>query len=447
MRIVIVGAGEVGYHVARRLSEEQQDVVLIEADPDRAEFVGNQLDVLTITGNGASLAVLEQAGLAQAGMMLAVTSRDEVNVLCCLAASRFDVGVRVARVGNPQYYQPGSALSREHLGIDVMINPERECAWDTFQLLNSEAATDLARFADGRLQMMGLRVRPGASIAGRTVLDIDALLRDRHYTMVAVVRGDEVHIPRGSTRIETGDEIFVLAPPADLLEIPALAGYAGYKLRRVMIAGGSEEAVYLAQHLEEHHVECTILDTSRRRCLELAEQLPRALILHGDATNLELLEMEGVEGIDGFVAYTGHDEVNMLTSLLAKTSGARKVISLINRFEYLRIVPKFGIDAAVSARQSTVNAILTHVRRGNVLSVATVRGSGAEALELTVPAGSPATAGAVAELRLPRDVVVGAILRGDRIMMARGRDHIEAGDRVVVFALPSALHEMERYFG
>jgi trk system potassium uptake protein len=447
LRIIIVGAGEVGYHLARRLSEEDQDVVLIESNPERAEYVAEQLDVLTITGNGAALPVLEKAGLARAAMVLAVTSKDEVNVLCCLAASRFDVGVRVARIGNPEYYQPGSVLSREQLGIDLMINPERECAWETFQLLNSEAATDLARFANDRLQMMGLRVRPGASMAGRTVLEIDGLLRSLQYTMVAVVREGGVEIPRGATRIGTGDEIFVLAPASELQKIPAHAGYSEHKLRRVMIAGGSAEAVFLAQHLEGQGVECTILDTDRRRCLELAEVLPGALILHGDATNLELLEMEGVEGIDGFVAFTGHDEVNMLSSLLAKTSGARKVISLINRLEYLRIVPKFGVDAAVSARQSTVSAILRYIRRGNVLSVATVRGSGAEALELTVSARSPAVQGTLAALQLPKGSVVGAILRGEDIIMARGRDRIEAGDRVVVFALPGAIHEVERYFG
>jgi trk system potassium uptake protein len=446
MRILIIGAGEVGYHLARRLSEEGQDVVLVESNADRAEFVADQLDVLTITGNGASLPILEKAGLASARLVLAVTSRDEVNVLCCLAAARYEVAVKIARISNPEYYQSGSILSREQLGIDLMINPERECAWETFQLLISEAATDLIRFADDRLQLIGLRVRPGSAVAGATLKQMDVRFRGRNFVTVAVVRDGVTAIPHGDVRIEANDQIFVIAPTAAMSDIHAFAGYSDYKLRRVMIAGGSEEAVHLARHLEQHRIECTILDTDRRRCLELAELLPRALVLHGDATNLELLEMEGVEGIDGFVAYTGHDEVNLLSSQLAKTSGARKVISLVNRFEYMKLIGKFGIDAAVSARQSTVSAILRYVRRGDIRSAATIKGGGAEALELAVADHAAIIGRPLQHAHFPRDAVVGAILRGDQIIMPRGADMIMRGDRVVVFALPAAIPEIERLF-
>lgn len=446
MRIIIVGAGEVGYHLGRRLSEEGQDVVIIESSPERAEYVEQQLDVMTIVGNGASLPVLQQAGIARARLMLAVTSRDEVNVLCCLAASRFNVDFKIARIGNPEYYHTGSVLTREQLGIDLMINPEREAAWETFQLLNSQAATDLARFADDRLQLIGLIVRPGAAVAGRSLIEIDAQFKGRHYVTVAIVRDGVTEIPRGTTRIEEGDQIYVLAPSTEAADIPAFAGYSDYKLRRVMIAGGSEEAVHLARHLEHQNVACTILESDRRRCVELAEQLPRALVLNGDATNLELLEMEGVEGIDGFVAFTGRDEVNLLSSVLAKSIGARRVISLLNRFAYVRLIAKFGIDAAVSARQSTVNAILRYVRRGNVRSVATLKGVDAEALELQVGAGSAIIGTPLADVGFPKGAVLGAILRGDQTIMARGADIVEDGDRVVVFALPEAIAEIERLF-
>jgi len=446
MRIIIIGAGEVGFHLARRLSEEGQDVVMIESNPERAESVSAQLDILTITGNGASLTVLERAGIHSARLVLAVTSRDEVNVLACLAASRHDVEFKVARVSNPEYYHERSALSREHLGIDLMINPERECAWESFQLLNSEAATDLARFADGRVQLIGLRVRPGAAVADINLADLDRKLPGHHYVTVGIVRNGTTMVPTGSSRIEAGDQIFVLTPPAELPEIPALAGYPDFKLKRVMIAGGSEEALHLARHLEEHAVACTILDTDRRRCLELAELLPRSLILNADATDLELMEMEGVEGVDGFVAFTGNDETNMLASLIAKTAGARKVISLIHRFEYMRLVTKVGIDAAVSARQSTVNAILRYVRRGNVQSVATLKGIDAEALELRVTAGAEITRRSLAETDFPDQAVIGAIIRRDTVIMPRGHDIVQEDDRVIVFALPAAIPEIERLF-
>ena len=443
---MIIGAGAVGYHLARRLSEEHQDVVVVESDAERARTIGEQLDVLTVHGNGASLPVLEQANIARTDLLLAVTSKDEVNLVACLAASRMDVRFKVARVSNPEYYRTGSALSREQLGIDLMINPERECAWETFQLLNSEAATDLAQFADGRLQLVGLRVREEAPVAGKSMVELDEAMGDRPFITVAVVRDGTTEIPRGTTRIEAGDQIFILAPAAEMPFIPAMAGYKDFKLRRVMVAGGSDEAVYLAQHLAEHGVDCTILDIDRSRCAELAETLPKALVLPAAATDMERLEMEGIEGIDGFVAYTPRDETNMLASLLAKTQGARKVISLIHRFDYVPLVSKVGIDAAVSPRLSTVNAILRYVRRGNVASVATLKGIDAEAIEFDVHEDARIAGRRVQEVEFPDGSIVGALLRDSQVITPRGRDRIEAGDRVVIFALPDAIAEIERLF-
>jgi trk system potassium uptake protein TrkA len=446
MRILIIGAGEVGFHLAQRLSEEGQDVVIIESNPDRAEEVAGLLDVLTITGNGGSLPVLEEAGVKSARLLLAVTSKDEVNVLGCLAASRYNVDFKVARVSNPEYYEGGSVLTRQELGIDLLINPERECAWETFQLLSSEAATDLAQFADGLIQLIGLRVREGADVDGVTLADLDKKLIGRHYVTVAIVRNGVTEVPKGASRIEAGDQLFILAPASEMKDIPAMAGYHDYKLRRVMIAGGSEEAVHLARLLIDHGVACTILDTDRRRCLQLAELLPRALVLNADATNLEILEMEGIEGIDGFVAFTGSDETNMLSSLLAKTSGARKVISLVHRFEYMRLVTRVGIDAAVSARQSAVNAILRYVRRGDVKSVATLKGISAEALELEVQAGADAIDRPLEDLDFPEGAVLGAIIRDGEVIMPRGRDAVRRHDRIIVFAMPEAMPRIERLF-
>jgi trk system potassium uptake protein TrkA len=447
MKVLIVGAGEVGFHLAERLSEEGQDVILIESDPDRAEFASQQLDVLTVVGNGASIPVLEEAGAKGAKVMLAVTSQDEVNVISCLAASRMGIPYTIARISTPEYYRRDSVLSGEQMGIDLMINPERECAWETFQLLQSAAATDVAHFADGRVQLLGVRVKEGAPVAGKTLARIAAELPDSHYVTVAIVRDGRTIIPRGSDRIEAGDQIYVIAPSDEVQAIPRLAGYSGFTLRRVMIAGGSTEGEYLAQLLGQHGVECTILDNDRRRCVELAEALPKALVLHADATDLELLEMEGVAGIDGFVAATGHDETNLLSSLLAKTVGARKVVSLVHKFEYLPIVPKVGIDASVSPRMSTVNAILRYVRRGRVMTVAAMKGIEAEAIEFRVSESCAIAGSTLVDLTIPEGAVIGTILRGDEIVIPRGTDVIQPGDEVIVFALPSALADIEKLFG
>jgi trk system potassium uptake protein len=446
MRIIIVGAGEVGFHLAQRLSLENQDVVVVETDPERAERTSELLDVMTVVGNGASIPVLEEAGIRKARILLAVTSQDEVNLISCLAGSRLGAEYTIARISNPDYYTRDSVLSRERLGIDLMINPEREAARETFQLLQSAAATDVANFADGRVQLVGLVVREGAVVAGKTLAQLGGELREYRYVLAAIVRDGQTVIPVGSSRIEAGDQIYVLSPATEVPSIPPLAGYEPFELKRVMIAGGSAEGQFLAELLEEHGVECTILDRDRRRCLELAEALPRALVLHGDATDLELLEMEGVSGIDGYVAATGNDETNLLSSLLAKSVGARKVVSLIGKFEYLPLVPKVGLDAAVSPRMSAVNAILRYIRRGRVTTVATLKGIEAEAIEFTVEESSPIANRLIADLVFPQGAIIGTIIRGDIILIPRGPDLVLPGDEVIVFALPEAIPAVEKLF-
>jgi trk system potassium uptake protein TrkA len=446
MKVLVVGAGEVGFHLAQRLSEENQDVVLIESDPERADFAGQQLDVLTVVGNGASLSVLENAGIRGAQMLLAVTSRDEVNLVACLAAKRLGVQYTVARISSAEYYERGSVLSREQMGIDLMINPERECAWETYQLLQSAAATDVAHFAGGRVQLIGLPVREGAPVAGRKLLELAEELRDVHYVTAAIVRDGITHIPKGDSVIQPGDHLYILSPTSEIHGVPPLVGYEGFRLRRVMIAGGSAEGEFLAQTLEKHGVETTILDRDRRRCLELAERLPKSLVLHADATDMELLEMEGVNGIDGFVSATGHDEINLLSSLLAKSVGAKKVVSLIHKFEYLRLVQKVGIDASVSPRMATVNAILRYVRRGRVMTVASLSGIDAEAIEFRVDSESRICGQMLKDVHFPKGGLVGMILRGRKIIMPRGGDQIIPGDDVIVFALPDAIPEIEKLF-
>jgi len=447
MKVLVLGAGEVGFHLAKRLSEENQDVVLIESDPERAEFASQQLDVLTVVGNGASIPILQEAGVDTASMLLAVTSKDEVNLIASMAAKKLGVEYVVTRISNPEYYGQSSVLSQEHMGIDLMINPERECARETFDLLRSEIATDVMPLAEGRVQLVGLRVKEGAPVAGKTLAELGGELRDHHYATVAIVRNDKTFIPRSDSKILAGDQVFLLSPTGEIEDIAPLAGYKSSRLRRVMIAGGSTEGEYLAEILEAKGIECTILDHDRRRCLKLAEHLPSTLVLHADATDLELLEMEGVADVDGFVAATNSDETNLLSGLLAKTAGAHKVVSLVHKFEYLRLVPRVGVDASVSTRMSTVNAILRYVRRGHVVTVAELTSIEAETIEFSVDEDSQIAGRMLKDVHFPKDAVIGTILRGDEIILPRGDCKVLPGDDVIVFALPDAVPEVEQLFG
>jgi trk system potassium uptake protein len=446
MRILILGAGEVGLHLARQLSEENHDVVVVEGDPDRVRTIQDAMDALVIEGNAASLATLEKAGIERTDMMLAVTSQDEINLMACLFASQYEVPVKIARVSKPDYYDHTGILPLERLGVDRMINPERECALETYQLLQSAAASEFVQFEEGLVQLIGLRVQPDAPMAGRTLAELGSAPRRSRYLIAALVRDGTTIIPTGQQRIEAGDQIFVLGEPSHLPDVLPLAGYRGFNLRRVVIAGGSREARFLAKMLEDHKIECTILETNRHRAFTLAGELRRALVLHGDATDLELLEMEGIGDADGFVAYTGSDETNLLSCLLAKNLGTRKVISLIERWDYIPLVSRVGVDAAVSPRRATVNTILGFVRRGAVLSVATLKGTTAEAIEFNVSARFPHAGHPLQTVRFPAGTLIGAIVRNNRVIIPRGTDAIRVGDRVIAFVLPEALPRVEALF-
>ncbi len=439
MRILIIGAGAVGYHLARRLTEEAHEVTIVDIDPAKVQHAAENLDVLAICGNGAEVPVLEKAGLDEADILMAVSRSEEANLLACFAASRKGVPIKVARVRHPEHHAPGGLLSREQLGVDLLIAPEQECAWEIFQLLATPAATDLARFAEGRVQLVGMRIAPDAPVAGKSLIALDQGLEGVRFVIAAVVRGERTEIPTGSTVLEVGDKVFVLAPSEEMRSLPPLAGYPPFTLRRVMIAGGSDEAVYLARHLQEHGVSCTLFERDRDRSRELAEMLPKTLVLKADATDLELLEMEGVEGVDGFVTLTGRDEANMLIAQLAKSCGARRVIPLIHKTEYMDLVERLGIDAAVSPRISAANAILRFVRRGSIASVATVKGSGAEALETIIGSEAPIAGKRVRDIEFPAGALLGVLVRDGRIIMPRGADRVQPGDHAIFFVLPEAV--------
>lgn len=446
VRILIIGAGDVGFHLAQQLAGENHDVVIVEVDRDRARLLQDTTDALVVEGNGASLTTLEQAGIEKTDLLLAVTSQDEINLMACLSAAQYKVPTRIARVSKPDYYDHTGILPPERLGVDLMINPERECALETYELLQSAAATEFAQFEGGVVQLIGVRVKPGAPVAGKRILEIGKLASDVRALVVAIARNGETIIPSGATRVLEGDLAYILGEPRHFAKVLPLAGYERFNLKRVIIAGGSREALFLARLLEEHRIGCTILETDRNRAVKLAELLRRSLILHGDATDLELLEMEGIGDADGFVAFTGSDETNLLSCLLAKNLGARKVVSLIDRFDYIPLVSRVGVDAAVSPRLAAVNAILRFVRRGSVLAVATLKGTTAQGIEFDVSPRFPWAGRPLQELEFPEGSLIGAIIRGDQVIIASGRDALRIGDRVIVFVLPSVLREIERIF-
>jgi trk system potassium uptake protein TrkA len=448
VRAVVVGAGEVGYHVAERLSSEKHDVVVVDVLPERLEYVQTHLDVAVVEGSGTSPSVLDAAGIRSAGLLAAVTSVDEVNLVCCMSVRGGGDLVRVARVSNPDFYAEGAYLRPELFGVDVMINPERELALETMRLLEATAATDIATFAGGAVQLVGLKVTDEAPIAGRTFAEIGSDIGRSPMLTVALKRGDRTIVPKGATAVKSGDHLYVVAAESAVPMSLELCGYQTTKVQRVMIAGGSHEAYYLAQLLRQYRGQAIMLVKERDRAQEFAEKLDQALILNGDATDLELLELEGVGGVNAFVALTDHDEVNILSALLAKHAGAKQVITLVNRMDYMPVARLIGLETVVSPRLSAANAILRYVRRGSVTSIATFKDSEAEAIAFEVTAGSPLVGLRLTDVSFPEGAIVAAIVReAEReAIVPRGEDRLLEGDQAVVFALPEAVGPVTELF-
>jgi trk system potassium uptake protein TrkA len=439
MHVIVVGAGEVGFHVADRLSKEQHDVVVVDVAPERLDYVSSHIDVAVVEGSGASPSVLKRAGLKDARLLLAVTSVDEVNLVCCMAARGGSELVRVARVSNPDFYEERAPLQPDLFGVNLLINPERELALETFRLLQSTAATDLIVFAQGAVQLLGLKVNEGAPVAGHTLAQIGAQEGHRRLLTVAVERDGTTLVPTGATEVRAGDHVYIIAASSEIPRALALTGHERSEVRRVMLAGGTVETYYLAKLLQQHGVQAIAVVEDRARAQEFAEKLDRTLVLNGDVTDIELLELEGVGGMDAFVALTDYDETNIIASLVAKHAGAKQVITLVNKSDYLPLAKRVGLEVAVSPRLSAANAILRYVRRGSVTRVATFRDIDAEVMSLSVMAGSPVVGRSLAELGFPDGAIVGAILRAGGVIVPSGDDVLRVGDSAIVFALPDAV--------
>ncbi|NLJ34264.1 MAG: Trk system potassium transporter TrkA [Firmicutes bacterium] len=444
MQIIVVGAGEVGYEIAARLSRDKQNVVVIDKDPALVERVNNTLDVLAIVGNGASARVLEEAGVRRTSLLIAVTGLDESNVMACMTAKRYGVEKTVARVRNGEYGRDHAVLSNEFLGIDLIINPERVAALEIVKILKNPAATDVEYFAKGKVQTLGFRVDGEAPIVGKRIMDLPI-----SCLIGAIARNDEAIIPGGSDIIQADDTVFVIGKTGSMSAMGFLTGKGKERIRRVMIVGGGKIGHQLAHRLQGHKAlgfSVKLIEQRADRCRELAEDLKDVLVLAGCGTDLELLREEGIEEMDAFVAVTGNDEVNILSCLLAKHFGVRKVILEVNNPAYAPLVYTLGLYEAVHPRQITASLILSLIRRESVLSVSILREDQVEVMELAIGPDFRDVNKKVRQLRLPRGVLLGSIYRGKEVIIPRGDDYLLAGDRVVVITRPETAATAAAYF-
>ncbi len=443
MRIIIIGAGKVGYNIGQILSNESHDVVIIEKNEERYKLIQENLDVQAINGNGANSEILEEADVRNADLLIAVTEYDELNMIACILAREYGVPKTIARVRNPEYADNNLLTKNPILGIDLIINPEKVTAREISQLIDVPEALDVEYYADEKIQLLELVIPENAPIVNKHLKDLNIPYR---FIIVALLRKEKMIIPRGNDIIKENDIIFLLAKTADMVHIEKFMGKERTKTKNVMILGGGRIGYYLAKILETKKMGVKIIEKDLQRCRELSKKLDSTLVLHGDGSDIDLLKEEGAGEVDAFVALTEDDKLNLLVSLLAKHLGVKKTIAQIRRSDYVPLMERIGIDVAVSPRLLTASAILKFIRKGRIISISLINGDKAEMIELVVPDKSKIVNKHLRDLSFPEGAIIGSIYRGDDVFIPSGNDYIVPGDRVVVFALPKAVHKVETFF-
>jgi len=445
MRVIVAGAGEVGFNIARWLSRNGHSVTLIDVDASRVTRAGELLDIQGVVGKCSVPAVLGDAGAEETEILVAVTDSDEVNMTACLIAGhRFGVPHKVARIREVGYSEVAEMLASEVVGIDLVIHPEMEVASRLQRLIDFPAATDVLEFGDGTLRLAAFHLEADSPLVGKPLERSFPPRAEARVLVCAVLRDGRVLIPRGADRLHADDQIYLLGRPGDLEARLPEVGLAGPPITHVVIGGGSQVAETVARNLEESGITVKIIEPDEQRCAALSESLAHAIILHGELTDVDLMREENVGSCDLFLAVSHDEEDNMLTSMLARRLGARKVFCLLNRPEYVPLAPSLGIDAALNPRLSTVGAVLRFIRKGKVLAVDQLVEDQAEIMEAVAIAGSDLVGTPLSEVKFPKGAIVGAILHNGESRIATGSDVVEEDDRVVIVAVKKAVKKVEK---
>ena len=445
MHIIILGAGDIGFTLAKMLSYEQHNIVLIENDPQKFQHASEHLDAQVMLANGTSYKILEQAGIKDTDMFVAVTNSDEINVLSVIMAKQYNVPKTIARVKNKEFLHTQAPINAQKFDIDLIIHPESEAAKGTLSLLKQSAATDIIEFADGRIALIGIQLDSNAPFLHKPLVELSKEYQEFPFRIVAIQRKDRTKIPRGDDIFMPNDRIFVTLPKENIPDLIKLSGKENTKIENVMILGGGQTGFLLAKEMEKQY-NVKIIESNADKSSDLAERLNKALVIKGDGRDINLLALEGIIDMDAFIAVTGDDETNIISCLMAKHLQVPKIISLINKSDYTPIIPTIGIDAYISKQLITVNSILKFIRRGAVVNVASIPGISAEAIELIPQENSKITRSPIHKVNMPKDANFGAVVRGKEVFIPIGDSQLHAGDKVVLFVMPSAISDVEKLF-
>ncbi len=445
MRIVIAGAGEVGTHLAKMLSNEDHEIILIDPEDSRLDPIKSSLDVLTINGSATSIRILRDVLQKKTDLFIAVTHSEDTNVTSCILAKRFGANKTIARIDNIDYLEQSTPEFFRTIGIDSLIYPELIAAREVLGLLHETGTSEFMEFSNGQLSLYVQKLDENAPIINKSLAEIAVSNKTDRYRAVAIKRNDKTIIPRGNEEFQVGDLVYVITTREGIEEMMKTSGKEVIEARNLMIIGGSRIGKHIALYMQ-NSCGVKLIDSDPGKCEYLAEILDNTLIINGDARNADLLEQEGISKMDTFVAVTGNSETNILSCLLAKKMGVRRTIAEVENMEYINLAENSGIDTIINKKISAASRIFRHTLNPNVTQVKYMTGTEAEVIEFIVPENSKITRGTLRGIDFPKDAIVGGGTREGVPFIATGDTVIKANDRVVVFTLPSAYDRLSKFF-
>ncbi len=446
MKIVIAGAGDVGFHLAELLSSQEQNITLIDLDEDVLHYASTHLDVLALYGDASLFSVLEQAEVADTDLVLAVTTSEKTNLITAILAKKMGARQTVARVNNPEYLAEGQKQVFKELGIDTLISPQALAAEEIKRLLSQCSFTDVFSFENGRLMLVGLTLRENSPVINRPLAELDRPNGGQMQVRpIAVLRGKETIIPHGTSILHPNDHVYFISRPEHLQKLEAYLGQHHREVRRVMILGGSALATTTARLLESEY-DITFVEPDKMQCKKLADELSNTLIIHGSPDNIELLKEEGLERMDAFIALTPNSETNIVSCLMAKNYNVPKTIAQVENKEFIHLSQDIGVDTLINKKLIAANNIFRFVRRGKVEAITGLHGVDVEIIEFVIQHPSKLTQHPLREIKFPKNALIAGVIRGEESIIPDGNFQLKLQDKVIVLGRPDCIAQLEQMF-
>jgi len=448
MRIVIAGAGEVGFHLAKLLSYESHDITLIDLDKEHLAYADTRLDIRALYGNATSIETLKNAGIADTDLLIAVTSNEAINITICVISKRLGTKKTIARISNTEFIDKKEEVNFKELGIDELISTEELATNEIKLLLNQAAFNDTHEFEGGELTMMGIVLSKKAPFVGMSVKEAAASFTGIHFMPIAIQHknSQQTIIPRGNTVFRAGDQSYFMTTKEGVDELYKLSGTTKTAIKNVMILGGSGIGIRTAKQLCSKNLNIKIIESNKEKAFLLADELPNALVVCGDGRDVELLDEENVEDMDAFLSLTGSSETNIMSCLVAKSKGVKKTIALVENIDYFKLSQNIGIDTLINKKLLAANSIFRYIRKGEVVEIATLNNINAEILEFNVPHNARITKRIIRELDIPKGATIAGVIRDGKGLIVLGGFQVQVNDKVLICCTPNTINKMEKLF-